>query len=85
MDTLRVKLTKRHGVYVATLQINAGNDWIDLDEDFEGRSNWNKRDAITQLKINVQNYIDYLNRNFLNNDDIDVVDENGGRFEDYEL
>lgn len=84
MDTLRVKLTKRRGIYVATLQITAGNGWRDLDEDFEGRSNW-KRDAITQLKINVQNYIDYLNRNFLDNDDIDVVDENGGRFEDYEL
>ena len=84
MDKLRVKLTKKRGVYVATLQITAGNGWRDLDEDFEGRSN-SKRDAITQLERNVQQYVDYLNRNFLNNDDIDVVDENGGRFEDYEL
>ena len=84
MDNLRIKIKERRGVYKATLQIRTSDDdWKDL-EDFAGRSNY-RSGAISELKMDVQHYIAFLNRNLLDNDDITVVDENGGRFEDYEL
>ena len=84
MDKLRIKIKEIRGVYKATLQIRTSDDdWTDL-EDFAGRSHY-RRGAISELETDVRRYIEFLNRNLLDNDDITVVDENGGRLEDYEL
>ena len=84
MDKLRIKIKEIRGVYKATLQIRTSDDnWRDL-EDFAGRSDY-RSGAIRELEADVQRYIAFLNRNLLDNDDITVVDENGGRLEDYEL
>ena len=84
MDKLRIKIKERRGVYIATLQIRTSDDdWRDL-EDFVGRSDY-RSGAINELTQDVYRYINFLTRNFLGNDDITVVDENGGRLEDYEL
>jgi len=84
MEKLRIKITERSGIYTATLQMRYADErWFDSD-DFYGRG-ISRRDAMSNLRQIVRNHIEFLNQNLLDNDDITVVDQNGGRFEDYEL
>lgn len=83
MANVRVRMIERVGGYTAILQMNFGTCWKDVP-DFAGRGE-TRLDAIYELKLDIQHYIAYLNRNVLDNDNLTIVDENGGRLEDYEL